>query len=412
MLIKRGSEGRRSRSISSAFVVLFALLLLFLFVFSISGVSAQTGEECESNQVIAHCGGPGGASIYDTGYGAVELCQVCHQCGVSDGVCPEHYSDGRLETQSFKLVHKLRVKRSILDSSVYSVAFDNGKLACASLGGNCSAVNKSIVGPDGPWVAIPGYSADNFCSLNVSTDNAYYSASCINVPRKSGCENCPDVDCTTMMSGKTYDANTGVDLDNVSIGVQTQNTNIVVPPVNSFNGNYQMSVFSGYVTVSCQADGYNSYSRQQYLKPGRNIVDCIMNNLPCSAQCTTTDVDGNEICHASCDGQNSCVMSESAKVQCEGLVLGTTILINSTTFVNPSDGCTYENLTRLVCCTGTISNQIIPPVGGCGGSDPGINETTISGGTITGDVDNLLTRTYRKQINGLPVTLKIIVYTK
>lgn len=57
-------------------------VLAFILVFSLA--SAQTCEELNKNV----CGTTPNSAI---GYGAVDICNTCYICGVSDGVCPEDF---------------------------------------------------------------------------------------------------------------------------------------------------------------------------------------------------------------------------------------------------------------------------------------------------------------------------------
>jgi hypothetical protein len=495
MFIKRG--------VPEVFLGLSILFLgvLVILLCQVPEVSAATGRECTvgSNQ-FSSCGI--GHNINQIGYGAVELCQVCYQCGgASDGVCPESYSDGRNETQAVKKTVYMREPRTVFDGSKYTVAFQTGKLACASIGGNCSEVQRSTTG-FGTWQTLSPASV--YCNWNVSIvdpfNNAYFRTVCVNVPRNAGCEYCPDPDCTTTVSGMTLDANDGQPVDGVTVSITSSaNPLLNIPTAQSDAiGQFQMSAVTGQLTFTCSKVGYAPYSIQRRLFPGRNIVDCSMNNVSCSVNCTTVNNLGQEICHASCDLQNSCAFfNETTKATCDNQPVGTILQIGPST-----TNCTHEFTPMVTCCNGAPYVDVLPCLGGicndpnciippdCGDpGDPGyfccmnptdptcicasdpnpacclnpgptgynccvdptdpscigcsfdpnpacclnpvptynccVNPTDPSCGSASGnstvnntnniygsDVSSIITRNYRRELYGIPVTLKIIVYEK
>jgi hypothetical protein len=413
MLAKR--EGRAKSNL--LFIVLFAGLFVLVSLFESSFVSAQTGMECASSPTLGHCGG---ASIYSPGYGAVELCQVCYKCGISgpsDGVCPESYSDGINETNPEKLTMMMRVSRDITEGDVYSVAFQTGTLACASIGGVCNYVQRST--DSATWVNLSGECARDVSNIADAYNNAYFRVVCRSVPRKAGCEYCPDPDCGTIISGKMFDTVSDAPLSAVSIAVTSSNNSNYDFSGGPFGGGvYEMSVATGYVNFTCSKSGYDQYSTMVYLKNGRNIVDCAMTPVggSCNPQCYVTDTYGNAVCNALCIGQNGCNMTPEAIARCDGLLLGTQIVLNSTTITDPINGCIYGNVTTLTCCNGGITSTITDYFGegGCPGCEMG-NYSCVpivpGGGLFTdGNLTNKLTRNYRVIWKGLPVTLKIITY--
>jgi hypothetical protein len=399
---------------------------LFVVVILLPGAGALTGRECDPyNQVLIHCGGH---NINQLGYGAVELCQVCYQCGVPDGVCPEAYSDGRNETQLVKTTVYMRTMRQAFDGSKYTVAFQTGRQACASIGGNCTGVQRSTSGALAGWITL--FPSLPYCYWNVSDpgnasfNNAYFRALCSNAPRKAGCEYCPDPDCTSIVSGKTYDANTGLPIDGVKIEVSSQNSLLSILPGMSNLGEFEMSAVTGVLSFSCTKEDYSAYTTQRRLGPGRNIVDCAMNNLTCNQDCTVLDQNGQRICRAACDQQGGCsFFNEETKIACENHPAGEVVLLNWTT----DEDCTHEIVTTATCCNGSISTDVIPCLNGrcndplnpaCGGApcDPAV-DPDCEGGNATSnffssDVSTIITRNYRKEYNGIPVTLKILVYEK
>lgn len=403
MIVKRGANGR------GYLLIVFSLLLS-------SFVLAQTGEECAVNANSLRCGG---VPITTPGFGAVELCQVCFQCGVSDGICPESYSDGIDETNSLKTIVNMRVSRPLWNSEIYSVAFRTGNLACQEIGGDCLSVERSTDGVS--WTNIGAGECSRDVSFFDPYNNAYFRARCDNVPRKAGCEYCPDPDCENQLSGYVIDAVTGAAIDGATISINSPNNSAldVVPAGTSTMGTYTMDAVTGVVNITCTRAGFEMYSRLKYLSPGRNIFDCSMNRLAasCEADCHIEDGSGIKLCRAECDEQNGCQMSPQALGVCAGLPVGQRVNVGVVNYVDPSNNCAYTNITTLTCCEGTLENTTIgvfTPGIGCGDCfGPGC--TIIpegSGSFISGDVSSIITRNYRKEFNGVPVTLKIIVYDK
>ncbi|MGV8162345.1 MAG: hypothetical protein ACP5N2_03385 [Candidatus Nanoarchaeia archaeon] len=397
--------------------------LFFALVFFVASLSvivfAETGYECTApGNALSAC--IGSSTIFDSGWGAVELCGVCHKCGVADGVCPEYYSDGRNEStlSTDKRTVFMRTKRATMIGDEYTVAFQTGRLACTAIGGNCSLIQRF----DGSsWITFSSTNCiTNFSSSN-SNLNETVRALCTNVPRKSNCEFCPDPDCVASLKGKTYDSNTGIILEGVNVSAKKATNPLLSlrSNISDNQGNYQVLVVTGRLEITCAKETYQSYVSVVTLQPGNNIFDCYMNNLTCTASCTTINNAGVEVCQPSCNGQSGCLMSDEAITRCANSPPGTMITINSTIYTNPVDGCDYNNLTRLTCCSGALTNSqslILgscgdpppPPPGGCVGSECDI----IEGGLFAANVSSIITRNYRKELNGFPVTLKIIVYKK
>jgi hypothetical protein len=388
------------------------LLVLALFLVPVS-VNAETGLECDlaTQNTLPQCGG---ASIYTPGYGAVELCQVCYQCGEGDGVCPEEYSDGQSETSLEKLTFMMRVKRTVFFGDQYSVAFKTGNDACATVAGTCDHIERSSDAIS--WNTVPSCALD--VSANVITNNEYFRAVCKDVPRKAGCEHCPDPDCITKLSGMTYSGLDGSMLSDVTISIgESGNTNLVVIPdgISDYNGLYEMDAVTGYINITCSKAGYSDYLVTKYVKQGRNIVDCKMSEIgiSCTPECYFVDAYGNYVCSAACDGQNGCNMTELAKTSCDGLPYGHTAYLNTTMFVDSTTGCSYENVSTLNCCQGDITTQILSifAPGGCGTGSVIITDPEYVLYN-EGNLSNMLTRNYKKEINGRSITLSIRTYTK
>jgi len=348
-------------------------------------------------------------SIFDAGFGAVELCQTCYKCGAKDGVCPEEYSDGTFETNTLKTNVTMRVQRPEKESSgwsIYTVAYNTGNAACDSISGDCDHIQRSVDG--NPFINFGSCSLD-VSDSNIASNNATFRAICNNVPKKSGCENCPDPDCKTMVRGKTYKLSTGDSINGVQIRV-TSSTGIDVKSSSNGDGEFSFPVAelpsTGNVFITCSHGGYDNYVKNVYLQPGINIFDCQMTSFGCDANCV--DINKPGVCDANCDGIGGCVFpNSSVKTYCDKKAVGSVYPgVSSSIFVG-FDGCKYEDLTMTTCCIGDKFTNTLQIANSC----PGQN-ITAGGGTLIANVSNMITRNYRKELNGLPVTLKIIVYTK
>jgi len=395
---------------------IYLVLVVLALALTSSFASASTGRECNETSESIRSDYCGGVSIYTPGYGAVELCQVCHQCGLSDGVCPEDYSDGRNETNFEERVLNMRTRRDVFFGDAYAVAFQTGNIACSNISSTCVYIQNSS--DEVNWENFPL----GGCSYNVSTvliaNNQYFRAVCEGVHMAPRCEYCPDPDCGTILSGMAYRLIDGVALSDVNIFINSSNNTRLTLSVNgstNYNGLYTMPAITGYVNVNCQKAGYFTYSTLKYLKQGKNIVDCKMQEigLACTPDCYYIDGAGNRICSAACDGKNGCVMSELAKDTCDGLPYLRSVFLNSTVILNETDNCSYENITSLTCCKETITNRIsgIYAPGGCGGgSEPISPEDYLL--YNEGNLSHMLVRNYKKELNGQTLTLSIRTYIK
>ncbi len=359
MLIKRGAQG-----VFLGLVLLF-IGALFLLLTVAQDANAVTGRECGSTGYTqSMCGG----SITTQGYGAVELCQVCKVCGAQDGVCPESYSDGRNETQADKITVAMRTVRATFDGSGYTVAFKTGSLACASIGGTCSFVQK-LVGSS--WQSAS-------CGLDVSignSNNATFKANCINVPRTPGCENCPDPNCGTNVSGMTLDATTKQPIGGVDISITSNgNSNIYTQALSSSIGQYENSTVTGNLIITCSKSGFQTKTVTARLFPGRNIVDCLMQNVSdnvvCNSDCTQT-INGvpQNTCVAACNGTNGCSFFDTTTMNvCDGKSKNTPQVIDPSCYAL---NCTYELVPKVQCCIGAPYNETTSCNGLCTGQCAG-----------------------------------------
>jgi hypothetical protein len=395
-------------------VIVFAFFfLLIVSIFSsIQSTYAATGLECYLNtqNTLDRCSG---VSIYTPGYGAVEICEVCFQCGKEDNVCPEHFSDGQIESNTELLTMPMRVKRDTYSPELnkYSVMFDSGNLACMNISGDCNYIERSSNNID--WVADA-----RGCTFDVGLDSTsldYFRAICTNTPRRAGCYNCPDPDCKTILTGIAYNEQTLNRMDNVQVRITSKNNSIISITTNSaYQGNYTMyDAITGYVDVTCTKNGYTGPSKTVLLKPGKNVFDCPMinNTLNCSPLCYIDDGSGQRFCSAECDGINGCNMTSEAMTECNGRRYNETLYMRSDILLDPIYSCVYESVQSLVCCQGnyTYKNYTVFAPTGCSPTVPPEPFGTFS---VDSNVSNMLTRTYKKEMNGRSITLSIRTYSK
>jgi hypothetical protein len=397
-------------------VIVFAFFfLLIVAIFStVPSINAATGLECYLNtqNTLDRCSG---VSIYTPGYGAVEICEVCFHCGEDDNVCPEHFSDGEMESNPELLTMPMRVRRDTYSPELnkYSIMFNTGNLACMNISGDCGHIERSSNNIN--WVIDA-----RGCALDVGLDSSsldHFRAICINTPRRAGCYNCPDPNCKTILTGIAYDDVTRNRMDNVEVRITSSNNSNLLPitTTTDYQGNYTMyDAVTGYVDIACSKNGYTGISRTVLLKPGKNVFDCPMTNrtINCSPLCYIDDGSGQRLCSAECDGINGCNITEQAKIECDGKRFNTTLFLNATQATDLIYSCIYENVTSLVCCAGDYkyhNNTVFAP-GGCSPTEP---PTILSDYlSIDGNVSNMLTRNYKKEMNGRSLTLSIRTYTK
>jgi hypothetical protein len=226
----------------------------------------------------------------------------------------------------------------------------------------------------------------------------------MNVPKKSGCENCPDLDCTNIVRGKTYNSVTGAPLGGVQVNVKTP-SGVNIDKSSSLAGELDAAFVTGNVIITCSHGGYDNYVKSVYLQPGINIFDCPMASFNCDASCV--DIKKPGVCDANCDGIGGCVFpNASVKSYCDKKVVGSVYSWVPTGIFVGLDDCSYQDMTTTFCCVGDKITDSLLIANSC------LGPNVTAGGAFSANVSNMITRNYRKELNGLPVTLKIIVYTK
>ena len=343
-----------------------------------------------------------GNTIYNLGFGAVELCDNCYVCGAADGVCPDDFSDGTILDQNddrtrvaMKIGVSSRPQGEIFESNNFRLIHSTGNAACASIGASCSSILTKQNTNDAFEPATEISCSDSVELLNFTN---YYTAQCENVPRRGNCLNCPDPDCGAQVRGLAYDRNTGNLIPGARIvltsNANTQINNLDLGAITS-SGTYEFDGVRGRLNVQCSYEGYNPISFTKTLTLGTNIIDCPLERAQCTPQCTIPDASGNEICRASCDESNSCGylsgefngMNYNFADICDGRRVDSFVVLGR------------ENSTHVqgvTCCTGALESIYRPQFS--------LQEQN--------NIRNVLTRDYSRQIEEEPVTVRIIVYER
>ena len=357
------------------------MVLLLLIVFALS-IYFVTGQACNPGD-FSQCG----QTISTQGNGAVELCQTCFYCGDgTDNVCPEDFSDGTPETDVNKKRMYLRVGDDRPSGFDNPIIFDTANAACQSMGGTCSpgSIETKTTLEGENWVAT-AIGCDE--SMSSGAYNGLYVRVNCDLLKMGNCQECPDPDCIADVRGITFDNSTDQNFVTTHVNIISTNNQNIRAEADS-TGVYSMQAFRGRVRVVCTSQDFDKYEKEIYLKKGDNLVDCRMTQATCSAECTLPDVDGSDICRPECDGQNGCNFYNSTTMSiCDNVPLGSTIVlrrIGTTDFVE-----------AVTCCSGAIQTLYRPL--------SNINSNNIP---------NLLTRDYRKKLNGMPVTVRVITYSK
>lgn len=332
------------------------------------------------------------------GFGAVELCDNCFVCGEADGVCPSLYSDGTIVTKH--MVMKVPNAPIPGYTNADAINYDVGNDACSVIGGTCTSIQQSTDGAS--WSSASGLN----CAANISgvAPHLYIRAVC-NAPKTASCDECPDPDCNTTLKGVAYDASTNQPMQNVRVRLHAPNNpaNIDSSTYTSISGVYDsdepdfLSV-TGNLVVTCTHPQFLPHVENVYLQPERNIVNCRMERADCTPECTIPDRDGVYRCSEVCHGVEGCnyptidhggtsYQPEDIAAMCDGVKPGTFIPIGT----HPSD----ENRVVGVECCNSETSRFMP-------------RFRLEGD----DIRNLITRNFRKELDGVPVTLKIIVYSR
>lgn len=365
-------------------VLTAAMLTTAILVALVATIQTGSAQSCDSGTVFNACGL--NVSLNQTGHGAVELCSVCYACGVLDGVCPETFSDGMNETTIEKRTMVLRMgsdRPNTADSIIFATAAE----ACEVLNGTCARVIQKTTYNE-TW----NYSGASLpCSTNVAANTNYLIAIC-NAPRTAGCQDCPDPDCVTSLSGTAFNAETNASLDvNINV-VSDANPNIWnLQP--SSAGTYTMDAPRGNIKVICTAPDYEPYIYTTFMQPKENRVDCRMNLATCSPECALPNDFGEDVCRTRCDGINGCLIENHTTYgylgnYCEGIPPNTIKIIER---INTT------HCAAVTCCGGPVQTVSCP---------------LFSLSSSNQDIKNIYTKEIRKQLQGSPVTLKIITYQK
>ncbi|MFT4261464.1 MAG: hypothetical protein ACMXX9_03455 [Candidatus Woesearchaeota archaeon] len=334
----------------------------------------------------------GSFSITEPGTGAVQLCENCFICGVSDGVCPEDFASDEMETVPERLRIQLKGDNTIRpnDFDEYSIIYNTGDEACPILGGTCQSIERY----DGEsWNA-----SSITCSQDISNEEEALRAVCTNVPRTAGCYNCPDPDCTNTLRINTFDSTTGEPIPRASLRFTPENPQSTVSPIEivvNEDGKLETDGIRGNFNVECVKENYEPFDIESlFIHRGTMIIDCPLREASCNEnQCTIDNVDGVPICRSFCEGQNNCsfnmpyseVLDQNISIAdtCNGRPAGSTVTLGriNDTHVEVAQCCNQD--------TQIISRPILE---------------------ISGDVSDLLTRDFVRTLNNEQITVKIAIY--
>ena len=328
-----------------------------------------------------------------TGYGGAEICGIGYPCGKADGVCPQNFSRGYNETSKdfYKLPfvrYATPSSRNVNDTSTDQViAYEDGDAACQRIGGTCQEIleSNSKTGSYTP-------SSVNCGDVSGFDDARYYRANCTGVPKVAGCENCPDPDCEANITGYVADTD-DESLENATVTL-TNDNNPLLPSdrlftrTNSTGGFTLPKAVSGYMTVTCGKALYSNQQFQTYVQPGQDTVTCpALGAAACSANCTAPDAFGNDVCVASCDGENGCTMNTTYQDLCDGLPPDAERFLERINDTHIRVG---------QCCDGPSEIRYAP-----------LAEIDSN----NSDVESLEITDYQRELNGTPVTVKVVRYT-
>ncbi|MFP4567368.1 MAG: hypothetical protein ACLFN8_00335 [Candidatus Woesearchaeota archaeon] len=371
------------------------LLILTVFMLILMNLNL-TSAQCTGN-------GPCGQDITTPGYGAVELCSTCYECGEIDGVCPAWYSEGDGSSDDFEVELRVGTTNRLTTDVNHEIIYVNGSDACKYFGGTFKeAQTKSNY--DGEWVINSGIND----GTNMTGQTDYVRAICENIVQRPSCDECVDVDCQTELIGAAYvtsDSGLQQPIENATIMIYPQNeflegnTSFIKNTSSGSNGLYNLTnAYSGKIRFVCSAATFDPVYREVTLRPGKNIIDCPMTRAECQSDCTLPSAQyGERMCSRECDGHNGCEFSSDVDTAnilmdaCDARPLGFFQELETTT----ADG--IINVTGVTCCNNYPISQIY--------SQFSVGEDN--------NVSRLLTRSYNKILqDGTPVFLNIVVYNK
>lgn len=327
------------------------------------------------------------------GKGGVELCGIGYPCGVEDGVCPQNFSRGQDEmskdfyTEPIVKLADPDTKHGVTTVAENSVvAYQDGNAACKRLGGTCSGMLNSTT-KNGPYTsAIPSLAT---CSDGPTDlpDNQYFKADCTGVPKVAGCENCPDPDCMSKVTGFASSV-ANESLDNVTVQFSNINNDVRSQAVTNESGEFTVDANSGYFNVTCGKTLFNESRRTTYLQPGQETVSCpSLTAAACTSNCTAPDAFGQNVCVSDCNGENGCSMNATYQRLCNQLPPDTERVVSR------------KNKTHVKvanCCSGPMEFRYAPE------ENITANSTGIGQFEITD---------FQRELDGTLVTVKIIRYT-
>ena len=385
-------------------ILILITIITTIILLSIN-TTAQVGE-CTTSLPVCYS-----HDVTETGFGAVQICGECAVCGKPDGICPEDYTDGNNETDENKTRILLKISKEQRPSSIQDNApsifneytgSETGHTACQSIHPEAQCVkmfwkekfNES-------WTEL----GSSVCNLQISgdlSDNRYWMAECEGIKRTAGCQWCNDPDCTANLTGLVWDASTNKSTGEAKVTV-TSHYNYLIERITNptSEGLYSMNkVPTGNVKVTCTKTDYRPLTKETFIQPGTNVVDCPLKEAYCTPECTIPNDEGTEVCRERCKGVNGCNFQEhtsevtgktyDASTICENLEPGARVNLE---WQDPPNN---TQMLYVDCC-----NQ-----------DFGIREVDAMQIQSNNNIKNLITRTYKKTLKGEPVDVKILIYEK
>ncbi|MCF7871427.1 hypothetical protein K9L97_00150 [Candidatus Woesearchaeota archaeon] len=387
---------------------LIKLTILSILILTITTIATpKTEAECNTNLSICS-----NYDITQTGFGAVELCGECQPCGISDGICPEDYTNGEIETDYNKTTVNYQINKNtrpqtLRENAPYKILPEDstitGTKACHATYGNETTCKQILFKEQTTDEWIPTTNCETSLRNIYATNNIYIKVECENVKRTTGCQNCNDPDCKATITGQAWDKTNNESIQvNVNV-VSHYNYMIFSRNTSLTNGAYSIGAPTGNIRIECTKEDYIPTQKDAFIQNGTTIVDCPMQEAYCgdgitTQICTMPNEYGEDVCKPRCEGRNGCEYQQHtttdgktyyASEVCEGLTAGATVNLE---WIDEDE----TEMLYVECCSGEFKTR----------------QSTKIKITPNKKIKNLLTKDYKKNIKGEPVTLKVIVYEK
>lgn len=346
--------------------------------------------------------------------GGVELCSDCFVCGADDGVCPEDYATGEIETREERMYVPLRAANGLRPGNDYyqnndrANIYSNGDQACAEIMGECSMIYSFT--ESGGWDKNQeGIECDTSTTSSSFNENLNYRAICEDVSRTASCGLCSDPDCLSEIQGFVFSENESTgDLTALeSALVSTYHPANTGLDIESFSGSsnewgyYNFEGMRGQDILFCGADRHNPKFGNSDVIRGDNIVDCMLSPASCNSNCTLPNRRGEAICRSDCDGKKGCDYPNEEEITLQS---GRTLNVSAKEYCAEQRLGSFSRVGRMNethvggfrCCTGEFTTVFS-------------SRLNID---VTANVRNLITREYSRVLDtdDTPVKLIIIAY--